>query len=129
MSGSYLLDTNVAIRVLNRELDPEDRRDPGIEVYLCLTVAGELIFGAASSARSRINRDRIDRLVDLCPVVPQNLRTADRYGGLKAELRKLGRPIPENDLWIAASALQHDLTLATRDRPFDQIAGLRVERW
>jgi tRNA(fMet)-specific endonuclease VapC len=51
------------------------------------------------------------------------------YGELKAVLRDRGTPIPENDLWIAAIARQHDTPLVTRDVHFDAIPGLRVERW
>ena len=52
--------------------------------------------------------------------------TARQYGRIKVELRRKGRPIPENDMWIAAVALQHGLTLATRDAHFDAIDGLTV---
>jgi len=48
---------------------------------------------------------------------------------LKAEQRTKGLPIPENDLWIAASARQHNLVLVTRDHHFDQVAGLSTEVW
>ncbi len=129
MNGRYLLDTNVAIRMLNQEVDLESRRGSGIEVLLCLTVVGELLFGAAKSARSEVNRERVERLVDLCSLLPHDLRTAEHYGALKAQLQRMGRPIPENDIWIAASALQHNLILATRDRHFDQVESLQIDAW
>lgn len=129
MNGRYLLDTNVAIGVLNQEVDLAARQGRGLEALLCLTVVGELYFGAERSAYPETNCDRVERLVALCPVLPHDLATARRYGWLKAVLRQLGRPIPENDLWIAACALRHGLVLATRDRHFDQIDGLRVEPW
>jgi tRNA(fMet)-specific endonuclease VapC len=129
MSGRYLLDTNVAIRVLNREVDLESRRDRGLEAFLCVTVVGELLFGAAKSASPDDNRSRIERLLDVCPLIPHDLDTAKRYGALKAAQRSKGRPIPENDIWVAASALQHGLILAARDRHFEYVAGLDVEVW
>jgi tRNA(fMet)-specific endonuclease VapC len=129
MSGRYLLDTNVAIRVLNQEVDLEARRKSGLEAFLCLTVVGELFFGAERSGRPEVNRERVERLVDICPVVPHDLETTRRYGALKAALRRKGRPLPENDVWIAASALQHSLTLATRDSHFEVVEGLRTESW
>jgi tRNA(fMet)-specific endonuclease VapC len=46
-----------------------------------------------------------------------------------SRLRTIGRPIPENDLWIAALALQHHLTLATRDQHFQHVARLSLEAW
>lgn len=129
MSGRYLLDTNIAIRILNREVDPEAMRDQGLEAFLCVTVVGELLFGASKSARPDENRARVDRLLDVCPLLPHDVETAKRYGALKAELRRKGRPIPENDVWVAASALQHGLILAARDQHFSQVDNLEVEAW
>jgi tRNA(fMet)-specific endonuclease VapC len=129
MSGSYLLDTNIAIGVLNQEIDLAARRGRGIEALLCWTVVGELFFGVERSAHPKANRRRVERLVELCPVLPHDLDTARHYGRLKAALRQRGTPIPENDLWIAASALRHRLVLATRDRHFDHVEQLRVDSW
>jgi tRNA(fMet)-specific endonuclease VapC len=86
-------------------------------------------FGAVRSGRSEANAARIDDLAATCTVVGVDAETARRCGQLEGELRKKGRPIPENDLWIAACALRHGLILATRDRHFDQVEGLQVETW
>ena len=51
------------------------------------------------------------------------------HGEVKNVLRLKGRPIPENDLWIAAIALEHDLVVATQDAHFEEIDNLKVERW
>jgi len=48
-------------------------------------------------------------------------------GIVKDQLRKIGKPIPENDIWIAALTLQHNLSLATRDKHFENIEGLVIE--
>ncbi|HYX24501.1 MAG TPA: PIN domain-containing protein [Thermoanaerobaculia bacterium] len=48
---------------------------------------------------------------------------------MKTLLRRKGRPIPENDLWIAASARRHGLTLASRDSHFEHVEGLGLEVW
>lgn len=48
---------------------------------------------------------------------------------IKSRLRKKGRPIPENDIWIAATAQEHALVLVTRDPHFQEIEDLRVESW
>ena len=71
----------------------------------------------------------IDRLVARCPVIPCDESTARHYARLRNRLRGKGRPIPENDLWIAATASEHGLVLVTRDDHFDQVEGLSVERW
>jgi tRNA(fMet)-specific endonuclease VapC len=129
MSGRYLLDTNVAIRILNKEVDLKARRDTGLEAFLCLTVVGELFFGSEKSRDVVANRAKVERLIELCPLVPQDLTTARQYGALKAVFQQKGRPIPENDLWIAACALQHGLILATRDRHFEQVGNIQIESW
>jgi tRNA(fMet)-specific endonuclease VapC len=51
------------------------------------------------------------------------------YGQIKAELESKGRPIPDNDMWIAAIARQHNLTLVTRDAHFLQVADISKLSW
>jgi len=58
-----------------------------------------------------------------------DVETTRNYGRIKAQLRKKGKPIPNNDVWIAAIALQYDLTVVTRDKHFDQVDGLKIEKW
>ena len=58
-----------------------------------------------------------------------DLTTAQHYGQTKNALRAKGRPIPENDLWIAAIALQYGLVLVTRDDHFSLIDGLLLANW
>jgi tRNA(fMet)-specific endonuclease VapC len=128
MSG-YLLDSNVAIAILKSTLDLEQHRANAPEIFLCLPVLGELLFGAELSQRPRENRERIDRLLAVCPLVEPTLATAVAYGEIKADLRRKGRLIPENDLWISAYALAAELVVVTRDDHFHEVAGLQVERW
>ena len=128
MPGSYLLDTNAAIAVL------EERVTLGgvagdLESYLSLVVLAELFYGAFKSARIEQNLERVRRLTMVCPVIGPDEGTAELYGRIKAALRRGGRPIPDNDLWVAAVAIQHDLTLVTRDRHFDEVAGLQCIPW
>ncbi len=55
--------------------------------------------------------------------------TADTYAQVRAELRRAGRPIPENDVWIAALARQHGQEVVSRDGHFDSVEGLRRISW
>ena len=55
--------------------------------------------------------------------------TCKHYGFIKAKLKRKGKPIPENDIWISALALQYNLTLATRDRHFEEVDRLTIEEW
>jgi len=55
--------------------------------------------------------------------------TAQQYGRIKNDLRAKGRPIPENDIWIAAVAVQHGLTVVSRDDHFTEVTDLLCEVW
>ncbi len=125
MTGnSVALDTNQAINVLNDVpavvawLNTFDR------LYLPATVVGELLYGALNSAKSAENLSKIDALVATCLVLDTTVRTGGTYAQLRLALKKKGRPVPENDLWIAAACVEHQLPLATDDDHFSAVALL-----
>jgi tRNA(fMet)-specific endonuclease VapC len=99
------------------------------EVFLSSTVLGELYYGARKSSHATANLGRIEELAAAVTILPCDAITARLYGEIKASLRSKGRPIPENDIWIAAVAEQYGLSLATRDEHFNNVAGLAAERW
>ena len=72
---------------------------------------------------------RVRAYVARVSVIIPDQETAEIYGREKARLRQTGRMIPENDLWIAATALQLDLPLVTRDAHFAQINGVELVGW
>jgi tRNA(fMet)-specific endonuclease VapC len=121
MNGRYLLDTTIAIAVLEGEVDLTRRRGKPFEAFLSAIVLGELFFGAEKSRRVEENKARIRRLISLCPVLLCDEETAQHYGIVKKQLQRKGRPIPENDIWIAASARQHGLILAARDGHYEYL--------
>jgi tRNA(fMet)-specific endonuclease VapC len=96
---------------------------------LCLNsvVLGELLGGFAAGAREAKNRAELARFLDSprVEVLPVTAQTADSYALVYSSLRRKGQPIPTNDLWIAASALEHGAGLLTRDAHFAHIDGLR----
>lgn len=128
MNGSFLLDTNIAVAYLNAE-DAIRKRLAGITAYLPSIVLGELYFGALKSTRVQDNLTEIARFVSLNTVLGCDAGSALEYGQIKNQLRVKGRPLPENDMWIAAIARQYGLTLATRDEHFKQVDGLSIETW
>jgi tRNA(fMet)-specific endonuclease VapC len=129
MNGKVLLDTNIVIALFANEATVKTSLEQAHEVYVPSIVVGELCFGARKSGRIRDNLARIDEFVANNVVLECNTESARRYGEIKNALREKGRPIPENDIWIAAIALQHDLTLATRDMHFNEVEDLRIESW
>lgn len=127
--GNYLLDTNIVIAmVANDAAVQEGIRNAG-EVYLAAPVIGELYYGARKSGKTAENVETIDRLTQRFPRLDCDLETAQWYGIIRNRLQRKGRPIPNNDIWISAIAIQHDLVLVTRDSHFDEVDTLQVQRW
>lgn len=125
----YLLDTNVAIALMAGDPAVTARRASGAAVLLCIPVLAELYFGAYKSARVGANLASVEGLRSAVAMLELDDETAREFGRIKAELRRKGRPIPENDVWIAASARRHGVALATRDAHFGVVDRLTVEIW
>ncbi len=129
MNGKYLFDTNIVIGLF--------ANDPGIiaripyaeEISVPCIVIGELCYGANKSVRSEENLGRIDSFARNNIILNCDETTAKYYGTVKDRLRLKGRPIPENDIWISAMALQYNLTLITRDEHFRAVEILKTEKW
>ena len=96
------------------------------EIWIPLIVLGELRAGFAHGSRQPDNEKVLTKFLNSSRVrvVSPDEQTTHFYAAVYAGLRKKGRPIPTNDLWIAAIVLQHDLVLFDRDSDFDHIANL-----
>ena len=129
MSGKVLADTNVLIALFAGDPEIMDRLQKQQEVFLCVPVLGELRYGALASIRVEQNLARLDDLARGLLVLDCDRGTAASYAVVKSRLRGKGIPIPENDVWIAALAQQHELTLVTRDSHFEAVEGLSLELW
>lgn len=129
MSGRYLLDTNVIIALFANEKDVKENLAGAEEVFLPAIAVGELCYGALKSGKPKENLDRIDELVAATVVLGCVTETARLYGDTKNMLRLKGQPLPENDIRIASLALQHNLTLVTRDNHFQVIEDLKTTTW
>ncbi len=129
MSGSVLLDTNILIGILAKDEAILSRLVETDAVFLPSIALGELYFGAFKSAHPDDNAERIDSLAASTAILYCDGTTALHYGRIKTGLRAKGRPIPENDIWIAAIAQQHGLTVVSRDLHFREIEDLPVEEW
>ena len=128
-TGRYLLDTNIVIALFANEPDVQQRLAEANEVFVPSIVVGELYYGVYKSARVEANLARLDTFVVGNTILPCDTVTARQYGAIKNALRAKGRPIPENDIWIAAVAIRCHLTLVARDGHFQEVDGLVVEQW
>ena len=122
-----LLDTNAYTAFMLGQAEVVDVVSHADRLYLNSVVLGELLGGFAAGTREPKNRAELARFLDSprVEVLPITARTADSYALVYAGLRRKGQPIPTNDLWIAASALEHGAALLTRDAHFVQIDSLR----
>ena len=129
MNGRFLLDTNIVVGVFADDPAIRRRLEQRAEVLLSVVVLGELYSGAQRSRQVDDNLRRIHRLLAESVVLACDVGTAYEYGTVRNELRLKGRPIPENDIWLAAHARQHNLTLVSRDRHFSEVDRLEWEQW
>ena len=128
MSGRFLLDSNIIIAIFAEESAVLERAAAAEEVFVPAVALGELYYGARKSARSETNIARIEEFAAAAAVLGCDAVTAQQYGRIKNDLRAKGRPIPEN-VWIAAVAVQHGLTVASRDDHFTEVTDLPREVW
>ncbi len=98
------------------------------EIGLCSTALGELLAGFACGSRTARNRRELAEFIASPRVrqLPVDAETAEHYAVLFAGLRRKGRPIPTNDLWIAAVALQHGFAVFSVDAHFREMENLIV---
>ena len=128
----YLLDTNTCVYAIKREpvvlrrLQEQSPDDVGVSA---VTLA-ELWFGAAKSSRPQSTRASVDAFLKPFEILPFGSEAAEGYARIRAQLERVGLPIGERDLLIAAIATSRRLTVVTRNiREFSRVEGLNVEDW
>jgi tRNA(fMet)-specific endonuclease VapC len=129
MSGEFLPDTNAVIALLNGDMALRELMADSPRFLLSIVVLGELYHGAYNSKLFDENIARIDDLILTSTLVYCDQATALEYGSIKMSLRRRGRPLPENDIWLSAIARQHGYVLLTRDRHFQEVERLNTIGW
>jgi tRNA(fMet)-specific endonuclease VapC len=122
-----LLDTNIVIDLFAGEPLIAERLAGKSALFLPVPALGELYRGAFKSSRVDENLRRINTFRERVAVLNCDAETARWYGETKNDLAAKGKPIPENDLWIAAIARQHSLLLITRDAHFKSVSNLHLD--
>lgn len=95
-------------------------------IYVSPIMLGELLFGFRNGSRLDENLTDLNRFLshEAVETVPLGDITADRYSRIAAQLRRNGTPIPINDIWIAAHAVEYGAELITMDKHFEKVSGL-----
>jgi len=121
-----LLDTNAYTRLLTGDQEVLKALANAECVYVPVVVIGELLAGFKGGAREQQNRKLLDEFLERETVLmlPVTIKTAEVFAELMHRLKKAGNPIPINDVWIAAQAVEAGAFLVTYDKHFSSIAGL-----
>jgi predicted nucleic acid-binding protein len=121
------LDTNRLTDLFGGDTELGERLGICEEVWIPLIVLGEIRAGFYGGTQRQRNEALMQRLLTKATVriLLPSRETAEHYARLFVQLKRAGTPVPDNDLWIAAIVLEHDLTLITRDQHFDRIPQLQ----
>lgn len=129
MPHEYLLDTSIAVFLFRDHPRVRERMAQVRPALLPFVTAAELLYGAKRSARALHNLREYSAFVSRFTVLFPGRSTLEVQTDLRISLDEIGKPIPQNDLWQAAIAVQHDAILVTNDSHFAAIPGLRLEDW
>lgn len=123
-----LLDTNAYVAFMRGEREIVEVVAHAEKLLVSSVVLGELLGGFAAGGREAKNRAELARFLasPRVSLLPITANTADSYALVYAGLKRKGRPIPTNDLWIAASALEQGAALLSLDAHFALVEGLRL---
>lgn len=127
--NNYLLDSSVLVLSLKQDTAIRKRITVIQSLYISAVALGELYYGASHSMHVERSLTEVDQLAQTITVLIADSTTAKVYGRIKHEQRAKGLMIPDNDLWIAATAIQYNLILAARDLHFTWVEGLNLEQW
>lgn len=129
----FLLDTNICIYIAKQKppsvLHKFEQLVVG-QVAMSTITYGELFFEAQKSHHPRQAMKILEELTGLIPALPISTETGKIYGEIRNKLEKLGTPIGNNDLWIAAHALALEVVLITNNvKEFRRIPHLKIDNW
>jgi tRNA(fMet)-specific endonuclease VapC len=125
MNGS-ILDTNVITRLLDNNPAAISLVYKIDNIFTSIVVVGELYFAAANSSKSESNFKNFQEALACMEIISIDDAVCMSYAEIKLELKKKGKPIPDNDIWIAACAHAKNLSVATFDQHFSEISQIRV---
>jgi len=124
-----ILDTHAFSAVADGDASAMELVAGAERVAVPVIVLGEYRLGIAQSGDRAAYESWLRRWTAAVTVLDVDDGTTHSYSAIGLELKRKGKPIPTNDLWIAALCRQHSLPLVSRDRHFDFVAGLRRLDW
>ncbi len=124
-----ILDTNALSAFVDGDAGVGDVLRRQERAAIPVIVLGEFRYGIAQSKHRSSYEAWLESHLIHFEILPVTDETAVAYAALRVALKRAGRPIPANDAWIAALALQHRLPVLSRDEHFDAVPGLDRRGW
>ena len=124
MSGNFL-DTNIIIDLFRGDEKTKSFLN-NFDFEIPIFVVGELLYGAENSSKKEKHLAQIKKFAEQVSIINSTEETAKIYASIKSFLKQLGKPIPENDIWIAAIAIENNKSLVTNDQHFSFIKNLKI---
>lgn len=122
-----LLDTSVVIEIISQRKRLEDFLEFDYSICLSVVAIGELQYGVLNAGVSRLQEQaKLDAFLEGTRILPVEINEARAYAQIRHMLRTAGTPIPENDIWIAATAIAWEMPLVTLDKHFARIPDLQL---
>ncbi len=118
------LDTNIGIDLLNGKTETLKKIENYDLICLPVIVCGELLYGAKNSGNAKKNISKFRTFIESCTILIINAQAAEVYSDIRKKLKDQGRPIPENDIWIAAISSSNNIPLATNGKHFQFVDDL-----
>ena len=133
MPTRYLLDTSICIYIQRQKPDEVlvrfQKLKPG-DAAISVITWGELLYGAEKSHQRKRALQLLEEFKTFVPVLPMPENAGKTYGSIRKKLESKGKPIGNNDMWIAAHAIAATLTIVTNnEREFQRVPGLKVQNW
>lgn len=128
-ASGLILDTNAVSSLAKQVPGIKTVLNAAASLVIPVPVIGEYRFGIAQCDRRASLAKWFESFLADCLVLDITDETANYYAAIRLELGRIGKPIPTNDIWIAALCRQHNFPLLSRDRHFDVVSGLKRLEW
>lgn len=128
VESKICLDTNAYSKMIRGDQEVVEIIESASSILMPVTVIAELYYGFRLGSKYDWNIELLYKFLNLSEVsvAPSTINTADLFSSIKMHLKISGNPIPINDIWIAACAIENACALLTFDAHFDSISGLRL---
>jgi tRNA(fMet)-specific endonuclease VapC len=130
MTGNKtFLDSNIIIEIFAGNKAIADKTNELPTFYISSIVLGEHYVGINRVINKNKHLNKLTAFLEMCTILDVDQTTAQFFGEITAALYKKGKPIPTNDIWIAATVKQHNLKLISRDKHFAEVGDILLESW